>query len=170
MKTNVVAIVNGVEILASAVSEELVPVRPVCEALGIAFQSQNAKLKEHPVYSSAVTLSVTTGADGKQYEMVCLPIEFFPGWLFSINPANVKEEAREPLVRFQLECNRALFSYFFGSQKKRIELDALEIQLLEEIAEIKSQKTALNNRLAEKSKLLEKLRDERLNYENSLFD
>lgn len=170
MKTNVVAIVNGVEILASAVSEELVPVRPVCEALGIDFPSQYSKLKAHPVYAPFIVLSTTVATDNKEREMLCIPIEFFPGWLFSINPSNVKEEAREPLVRFQLECNRALFSYFFGSQKKRIEQDALEIQLLEEIAEIKSQKTALNNRLAEKSKLLEKVRDERLNYEKSLFD
>lgn len=170
MKTNEVACINGVKILASTISEGLVPVRPVCEALGVAFQSQNAKLKDHPVYSSVVTLSITTGADGKQYEMVCLPIEYFPGWLFSINPANVKEEARDGIIKFQKECNRALFYYFFGSQKKQIEQNAIEISLLEEISELTQQKNSINGTLSEKKKLLDTIRAERLKNEPRLFD
>lgn len=170
METKVVTSINGVEILASKASEGLVPVKPICEALEVAFQSQNTKLKEHPIYNSVVTLSITTGADGKQYEMVCLPIEFVPGWLFSINPANVKEEAKENLIRFQMECNRVLFHHFFGSQKKRIEQDSIEIKLLEELTELNQQKTVITSSISEKKKLIEKLREERLKDEPGLFD
>ena len=170
MNTVVVASINGVEILASKLSEGLVPVKPICEALGVAFQSQNSKLKEHPIYGSVVTLSITTGADGKKYEMTCLPIEFIPGWLFSINPANVKEEAKENLIRFQMECNRVLFHYFFGSQQKRIEQDSIEIKLLEELTELNHQKSIITSSITEKKKLIDKLREERLRDEPSLFD
>ena len=123
MKTTNVAIVNGISLQVVADGrEQLVAVKPVCEILGVAYQSQQAKLKEHPIYSSVITLSVTTGADGKKYEMLCIPLQFFPGWLFSINPDNVREEARERLIEYQLECNKVLFDYFFSrvdfSQKK----------------------------------------------------
>lgn len=38
-------------------------------------------------------------ADGKQREMLCLPIRYVFGWLFTINPANVNEEAREERLK-----------------------------------------------------------------------
>lgn len=129
MKTRTVSIINNVAILASDVAERSVPVKPICEALEISFPTQYRKLTDHPIFSSVIALRATTGADGKQYEMVCLPIEFLPGWLFSIHPDNVKPEARDNLIEFQLECHRALFEYFFGkhverddSVKKTIEL------------------------------------------------
>ncbi len=114
MITKNVAIVNGISLQVVADGkEQLVAVKPVCEILGVAYQSQQAKLKEHPIYSSVITLSVTTGADGKKYEMVCIPLRFFSGWLFSINPDNVKEEVREKLIEYQLKCNDILYDYFF---------------------------------------------------------
>lgn len=170
MKTNEVACINGVKILASTISEGLVPVKPICEALGVAYERQFSKLKEHPIYSSSVTLTVMVAADGKNREMLCIPIEYFPGWLFSINPANVKEEARDGIIKFQKECNRALFYYFFGSQKKQIEQNAIEISLLEEISELTQQKNSINGTLSEKKKLLDTIRAERLKNEPRLFN
>lgn len=115
MSTINVAIVNGISLQVVADErEQLVAVKPVCEILGVAYQSQQEKLKEHPIFGSTITLSVTVGADGKDREMLCIPLQFFPGWLFSINPDNVKEEARERLIKYQLECNRVLFKYFFS--------------------------------------------------------
>jgi len=115
MNTTNVAIINGITLqVVASESEQLVAVKPVCEILGVAYQSQQAKLKEHPIFGSVITLSVTTGADGKKYEMLCIPLQFFPGWLFSINPDNVREEARERLIEYQLECNKVLFDYFFS--------------------------------------------------------
>ena len=114
MKTTNVAIVNGISLQVVADGrEQLVAVKPVCEILGVDFSAQRAKLKEHPVYGSTMVLSTTVGADGKDREMLCIPLQFFPGWLFSINPDNVKEEARENLIKYQLECNKVLFDYFF---------------------------------------------------------
>lgn len=94
--------------------EQLIPVKPVCDILGVNYSSQIEKLRSHPIYGSVIPLRGTTGADGKTYEMSCIPLRFFSGWLFSINPDNVKEEIRERLIGFQLKCNDILFGYFFN--------------------------------------------------------
>lgn len=123
MKTTNVAIVNGISLQVVADErEQLVAVKPVCEILGVAYPPQYTKLKEHPIFGPVITLSVTTGLDGKEYEMVCIPLRYFPGWLFSINPDNVKEEVRDQLIEYQMKCNDILYDYFFSrvdfSQKK----------------------------------------------------
>lgn len=140
MKTTNVAIVNGISLQVVADDrQQLVAVKPVCEILGVAYPPQFTKLKEHPIFGSTITLSVTVGSDGKEREMACIPLQFFPGWLFSINPDNVKEEARENLIKYQLECNKVLFDYFFSrvdfSQKKE-KIVAKAKELFDEKTEI----------------------------------
>jgi len=109
-KTNKVATVNNVQIITT--EDELIPIKPICEALGIQYPTQYAKLKEHDFLSSVIALSATTGSDGKEYEMVCLPKEFIYGWLFTINPKNVKPEAQESVAKYQIECYRVLYCHF----------------------------------------------------------
>ena len=123
MKTTNVAIVNGISLQVVADGrEQLVAVKPVCEILGVDAKSQREKIEEHPLFSSVRVLSPSTGADGKTYEMVCLPLRYFPSWLFSINPNNVKEDIRENLLEYQKKCNDILYDYFFSraefAQKK----------------------------------------------------
>jgi len=103
-KTTAVAKVNNVEIIIIEGDEKRVAVKPICQALGIAFQRQIERLKEDPILSSVITLEVTTGADGKQYEMVTIPFKFVFGWLFRIDSRNVKEESRESVLKYQLHC------------------------------------------------------------------
>lgn len=138
MNTINVATVNNVSLqVVAGEREQLVAVKPVCEILGVDYPGQFAKLKEHPLYSSVIGLSSTTGADGKTYEMVCLPLRYFPSWLFSINPNNVKEGIRDNLLEYQKKCNDILYDYFFGraefAQKKEQEFS----HQLEVVAEAK---------------------------------
>jgi len=107
-----VARVNNVDIQIIENGEKRVAVKPICQALGIAFEPQFTRLKTDPILSSVITTNVTTGADGKQYEMVTLPLKFVFGWLFRIDSRNVKEEAREAVMRYQLLCYDALYNYF----------------------------------------------------------
>jgi hypothetical protein len=110
--STVVAKINGVSIVVIGNGEKRVPVKPICEALGIAFEPQFTRLKDDPILSSVVMLSVTTGSDGKQYEMVTIPFMYVFGWLFRIDSRNVKEEAREAVLRYQVECYKALYNHF----------------------------------------------------------
>lgn len=115
METTVttVARVNEVDIVIIEGDEKRVAVKPICEALGIAFEPQFTRLKTDPILSSTVTTSVTVGADGKQREMVTIPFKFVFGWLFRIDSRNVKEESRESVLKYQLHCYNALYNSLF---------------------------------------------------------
>lgn len=128
MKTTNVAIVNGISLQVVADERwQLVAVKPVYEIFGVDFSAQRSKLNEHPVLSSTMVQCTTVGADGKDCELLCIPLQFFFGWLFSINPDIMKGEARERLIEYQLVCNKVIFDYFFGrakfAQKKEQELE-----------------------------------------------
>lgn len=103
--------INGIEI--SAVTDEnnniFVPVKPICQAIGVQFEAQYHRMSRHYILSSVMSTMDTTGADGKTYEMVCLPVEFVYGWLFTIDASLVAEASRDNVKRYQLECyDRAL--------------------------------------------------------------
>lgn len=108
---NIIAKVNDVLILVLE-KEKLVPIKPICDALGVAYEPQFQKIKDDDILSSTVTLSVIVAADGKQREMTCLPLEYAFGWLFSINHKNVKPEAQEAVKKYKMECYHALYKHF----------------------------------------------------------
>lgn len=148
MKTTNVAIVNGISLQVVADErEQLVAVKPVCEILGVNYTTQVEKLKAHPIFSSTVPLRGIVAADGKEREMLCIPLQFFPGWLFTINPENVKEEARENLIKYQLECNKVLFDYFFSrvdfSRKKEVAVTKAKEVCDEKIEQLRIAKSEL---------------------------
>jgi len=110
--STVVAKINNVEIVVVENGSKMIPVKPICEALGIAFEPQFTRLKNDPILGSTVTLSVMVAADGKSREMASIPFKYVFGWLFQIDSRNVKEEAREAVLRYQVECYDALYNHF----------------------------------------------------------
>ena len=158
-KTKTVAKVNNVGIMLIDGTEKLVPIKPICEALGINHSNQIAKVQKDEILGSVGVLSTSTGNDGKQYEMLCLPYMFALGWLFSINPKNVKEEARENVIKYKLECYTALFNHFsdqseFLEQKQK----ALEKQL-EEVERISTDYSKTKQELNDARKTLNKVKE-----------
>lgn len=119
---NHITTINGVEIFAEVTSDGniFVPIKPICTALGIADNKQREKIQEDDILASVGTLRVSTGADGKQYEMYCLPLEYVYGWLFTINPKNVADSARETVKNYRRECYEALYNHFSRSLKRQI--------------------------------------------------
>jgi len=111
-KTTTVARVNNVDIVVIEGETKRVAVRSICEALGIAFEPQFKRLKTDPILSSTITLGVTVGADGKQREMVTIPFKYVFGWLFRIDSRNVNEEARDTVLKYQIECYEVLYRHF----------------------------------------------------------
>ena len=112
METKTIARVNNVAIVAGNDSQKLVPIKPICDALGIDYSTQVKKIKEDEDLQSTVGLSPIVAADGKDREMVCLPLEFVFGWLFTINPKNVKPEAQAAVRTYRMECYRTLYAHF----------------------------------------------------------
>lgn len=138
METKSLAKVNDVTIqLVTDNEQKLVPIRPICEALGIDHDVQNRKIKEDDFLSSVATLSVATGADGKQYPMMCLPLKYVFGWLFTINPKNVKEDAREAVAKYRAKCYDVLYNYFTEQNDFLEEKQQIVNQKIEEYENIR---------------------------------
>lgn len=161
--STVVAKVNGHEIvMVESDHERLIPIKPICEALGVDPKNQRIKIQEDDILSSIGVLSTSVGADGKQREMFCLPLQYVFGWLFTINPKNVNEASREVVVKYRQECYDVLYRHFFGNLRRQIEMNTLEISLLEEINQLNEQKNEVTNNLRQKKVKLDKIRESRL--------
>lgn len=174
MGTKKIFTINNVDIVVT--DDAQVPVKPICEALGVAYERQFSKLKEDEDFSSVITLRVTTGADGKQYEMVCLPHQYVYGWLFTINPKNVKPEAKETVRKYRKECYEILYNHFSGQQKRLTRQLAMEKSLLaerdavEELEKnLKEQMNITKKQKVEIDRKIERIRQERFTNEPTLF-
>lgn len=115
MKTVNIAVINEVSLqVVVNDKEQLIPIKPVCDILGVSYSAQFEKLKEHPIFASTIRINRTVGADGKEREMACIPLRYFSSWIFSIHPDKVKDEIRESIIEFQRKCNDILYDYFFN--------------------------------------------------------
>jgi hypothetical protein len=114
MKTTeiTVANVNQVDITIIKNGEKRVAVRPICDALGIDFSAQLQRLKRDEILSSTVVTITTVGADKKGREMVTIPFKFVFGWLFTIDTSKVREDAKDAVLNYKLQCYDALYNYF----------------------------------------------------------
>ena len=89
-----------------------VAVKPICDSLGLDWASQFTKIKSNEVLEPTIVFITTVAEDGKNREMVCLPIDMINGWLFTISPSRVSEEIRPVVLYYQKECYRALFEFW----------------------------------------------------------
>lgn len=90
--------------------EPFVAMKPMTENMGLSWQGQHEKLNEK--FGSTIRVILTVGEDGRQREMICLPLRKLPAWLYSIVPSRVKPELREKIVRYQEECDDVLWKYW----------------------------------------------------------
>ncbi len=99
-----VALVNDIAYVA---------LRPIVEFLGIEWAPQYQRLQRDEILDEERRLVMMASADGKQREMVALPLEFLPGWLFGIAGSRLKDaEKAEKLKRYRRECFSALWREF----------------------------------------------------------
>ena len=97
--------------------QAFVPVRPICEFLGVTWSPQLRRINRDPILAEVATsVTVTVTESGQRGQMLCLPIDYLNGWLFGINATRVKEEIRERLLRYQRECYQTLAQAFGGTQ------------------------------------------------------
>lgn len=133
--TKQLALVNGqhVQVLTHE-NEVYVPIRPICEILGVNYSTQLEKIKNDPLKSKGtVPLRGTVGADGKQREMVALKFKYALTWMLSINANNVKEEIREHLMDYQDQCSDILCDYFLKEGRAIKIFNEKEVKLYNEM-------------------------------------
>ncbi len=100
--------------------EPFVPVKPICERLGLDWGSQWAKLRARPERYGIVILR-TPSAGGEQ-ETTCLPLRKLPAWLYSIHPNKVRPDLKETVERYQAECDDVLWRHWSGQHRTELAL------------------------------------------------
>ncbi len=107
-------VITAVLVEVSGEDQIYVPLRLICDYLGLSYTGQRDRVRRDPVLSENVhqiriARSVEEGSD---QEMVCLALKFLPGWLFGISVNRIKEELREKIIRYQRESYDVLWEAF----------------------------------------------------------
>ncbi len=104
----------GDRVLAVRVEEGevYVPIRPICDLIGVSWPAQFRRINRDAVLSRRKSTVAVTATDGKERELLCLPLDYLNGWLFGLNASRVDESVRDQLVRYQDECYRVLADAF----------------------------------------------------------
>lgn len=107
-----------------------VPVRPICELLGINWAAQTRRMRRDPVLAEALRIVAITATNplGGNPNMLCLPLKYISGFLFGISATRIKPELQAQLIRYQKECYEVLHEAF---QEGRLTADATIETLLE---------------------------------------
>jgi hypothetical protein len=80
----------GDEITAVLIEEDeqrkvFVPVRPICDYLGLDWSAQYRQVNRDPVLSEVITpcvvVTATQGQPDQRREMQCLPLDYLNGWV-----------------------------------------------------------------------------------------
>ena len=102
---------SAVVTMAGTQPQIFVPVRPLCDFLGVDWSGQLRRINNDPVLSHVIRQVEVNTPGGKQ-SMQCVPLDYLNGWLFGINANRVKEDIRERLIRYQRECYLVLRDAF----------------------------------------------------------
>ncbi|MDP9315065.1 MAG: ORF6C domain-containing protein [Chloroflexota bacterium] len=94
--------------------EIYVPLRPLCDYLGLSWNAQRERIHRDPVLDEALRFARITRANssGGDPNVLCLPLEFLPGWLFGVSTNRVRPELQEKILRYRRECFRVLWRAF----------------------------------------------------------
>src|SRR5438067_5808035 len=120
--------------------EVYVPVRPICEYLGLTWSAQLQRMKRDEVLAEGMTsVSMMNTQVQQRYEITCLQLELLPGWLFGINTSRVRPDLQEKIKRYRRECYKVLWRAF--------QADALAASTDQEVIDINATQVPTNTSL-----------------------
>jgi hypothetical protein len=126
-------VITAVLVQSDVRQEIFVPIRPICDYLGVDWSAQYRRTKRDAILGESVqgvAITTTPSADGRGgglQEMMCLPLKYLPGWLFGITASRVKPELQGKILRYQRESYDVLWEAF---QEGRLTADAAFDDLL----------------------------------------
>jgi len=122
--------ITAVLVEAASGPDVYVPVRPLCDYLGLAWSGQYERIKRDPVLADALRTVRVTRTEAGRRETVCLPLEMLPGWLFGISTTRVRPELQDKILRYRRECFRVLWQAFQADALSLVEHGALPAQAM----------------------------------------
>ncbi|MGA7729910.1 MAG: phage antirepressor N-terminal domain-containing protein, partial [Chloroflexia bacterium] len=132
-----------------------VPLRPLTDFLGLAFSSQRQRILRDDVLSEQMRMIVMARSDGRRVEMLCLPLDLLPGWLFGVQPGRARPELVSKLKRYRTECFRVLWQAFKGDilpaaiPGGELSGAALALEIATAVQHLARQQLAMETRLGE---------------------
>ena len=106
------------EIVCPVEKEEIyVAIKQINEALGLDHSSQVKRVRKDAILGSTVVELTTVGLDERLREMVCIPLHYLNGWLFTIDDSKVKPDTKKNLLSYKRECYKVLFNHFYEIPK-----------------------------------------------------
>lgn len=127
---------------------DMIAIRPICKAIGIAENKQIMKLKNNPQFNCDHMVSVA--GDRKERQMFCISIDQVATWLTAINSAKVKADARDILLQFQQHCQRELYAAVTGrAGVGRVEELEKKVNVLEDQMSILTHAMKIQNSIVE---------------------
>lgn len=114
--------ITGALIRVDGETRIYIPLRPVCDYLRLDWSSQRKRINRDEILASEVrgVVIMTTPRQGTtsggRQEMLCLPLDLLPGWLFGITTGKITDPAlKEKIIRYRRECYRRLWEVFAPS-------------------------------------------------------
>lgn len=114
-------------ILLGKDNDPYVAMKPIVTNIGLDWASQYTKLSSSSARWGVVIIA--TPSLGGAQEAVCLPLRKLASWLMTINPNKVKTELHDKIVRYQEECDDALWSYWTKGSAERVGVRSVNQQI-----------------------------------------
>ena len=89
-----------------------VPLRPICDYLGLTWPGQWERTRGDEVLAPEVRSVRVTLTERGARTVQCLPLDLLSGWLFGVQARRVKPELKEKIIRYRRECFHVLWEAF----------------------------------------------------------
>jgi hypothetical protein len=91
-----------------------VPIRELVNFMGLDFSAQRRRAMRDRVLAKKLRTVMLVGADGFRRDLLCLPLQALPGWLYGITTGKVRADLVEKIDRYRDECFDVLWNHFKG--------------------------------------------------------
>ena len=95
-----------------------IPLRPICEYLGLDWSAQTRRIRRDPVLSkwarfvAVMATNPEEAQKGGNPNMLCLPLDYLNGFLFGVSATRVRPELQERVLLYQERCYKVLSEAF----------------------------------------------------------
>lgn len=92
-------------------------VNSMVDNIGLNYRSVHRSIKNDEILAEVCTEWYTPIPKYRGQKVVCMPFQYIPGWLFSIDTGKVNETAKPILKTYKRDCYKVLYDFYFGKTK-----------------------------------------------------
>jgi len=98
-----------------------VPIKPICERLGLTWHGQFEKLQRDQTFSEGIRVMRIPSLNGGSQETTVLQLNLVPLWLATIQTSRIPDlRVRDAVVLYKRECAQVLYHHFFGQRHQEV--------------------------------------------------